>query len=622
MQNLLAMLKQIIVALRRKTSGGNWIAELDGLRLLAILPVVLQHFLERFVRTTALPHANPISDDPLAFFISRGTVGVFLFFAISGFVLGLPWARHFSLGTPLPTLLSFYKRRLTRLEPPYLIWMSVFALVLLMRGAYAPFDLLGHWAASVTYTHGFIFGNHSIINPVAWSLEVEIQFYLLAPFLAKAYFTIPNISARRVGMVGAILIFQLVQAQAGWLFFPAKLTLLGQLPHFLTGFLAADLFLNAQNAKRHSLWDIAALAAYPVMAYTWTTEVWKNMAFEAALFVLLVAAFRGKVFPAILKNSWIAVAGGMCYTIYLTHLPLLEAFTKLTQNWTVGNNFWLTFWLQLPLVLLLVWGFGAVSYLALEKPFMEKNWPKRFRMALTTGKFRKSIAILLMLAGIPIASYAQTFTDSFPRLRALPELQQAALRHAAALKANEIDSKKQALEIEIRRRSWGDWITASGSALYGNGLVAEAKAIDGGILNTSTGRLSTNLNIGVTLKLSASDVWSRNRKTEKERLQAERLMAERDGITQLLNQEVARLYGNLRLALELVEVRAEALENLQLTLAMAEPYFKSGNLAADKYAEVQSKTVAAREQFIRAKAEAEQAATDLRGLTGEEIWIQ
>ena len=52
-------------------------------------------------------------------------IGVTIFFVISGFILGRLFASHYLLGHKKPALRSCYLRRLTRLEPPYLINIAV-----------------------------------------------------------------------------------------------------------------------------------------------------------------------------------------------------------------------------------------------------------------------------------------------------------------------------------------------------------------------------------------------------------------------------------------------------------------------------------------------------------------
>ena len=70
--------------LRRITSSGDYIPEIDGLRFVAILSVVLYH-LYGF-----LPNSG--AGLPLQPAVSHGYRGVNLFYVISGFVLALPFA--------------------------------------------------------------------------------------------------------------------------------------------------------------------------------------------------------------------------------------------------------------------------------------------------------------------------------------------------------------------------------------------------------------------------------------------------------------------------------------------------------------------------------------------------
>jgi len=105
--------------LSRVTSGGNFIPEIDGLRFLAIGSVLLFHVnysLSRAYHWTMKPWEQTISNA-----LSRGTLGVELFFVISGFILAQPFVRQRLLGGQPVSIRGFYKRRLTRLEPPYIL---------------------------------------------------------------------------------------------------------------------------------------------------------------------------------------------------------------------------------------------------------------------------------------------------------------------------------------------------------------------------------------------------------------------------------------------------------------------------------------------------------------------
>ncbi len=378
--NVGRLLGNVPKQLTRITSSGKYLPAVDGLRFMAIMPVLIQHLSERFIRYTPLSFAVPVKQDYTAFLAGRGTIGVFLFFAISGFILGLPFARHFLERRGKLRLGRYLWRRLTRLEPPYILWMCCFFVVLLIKGDYSFGELFPHLGASLLYMHNIVYEQYSWINPVAWSLEIEIQFYLLAPFLAGLFFSIPSLRWRRMALLAAIGGIIAAQQTFGWLVMPFKATLLGQLQHFLAGFLMADLYLSGwldRPSRRSLLWDMAGIAAFWTLLHTWSTEWMDNLFFAAALLLFFAAGFKGGIWRRFLSNPWIAATGGMCYTIYLIHLPLLEGVVGWTSRFTIGNGYSTNLLLQMFLVLPLVLIVSAACFLLFEKPFMDKNWPQK-----------------------------------------------------------------------------------------------------------------------------------------------------------------------------------------------------------------------------------------------------
>ncbi len=362
-------LNKLTSKLIRKPSSGKFIPFIDGLRFLAIVPVVFQHANERLVKYGTLPALGPI-EEQVSFLISRGTVGVFLFFAISGFVLSLPIAKS----GKAERYGEYLKRRIYRIEPPFLFWMTCCALLLLFMGKYPPIELLKHFLATITYSHQLFYQDYSIINPVAWSLEVEIQFYLLAPFLASSYFARQNLNLRRVGLIGLIVFWILMQHALGWHLAPYKASLLGHLPHFLIGMLAADLYQYPIKAiQNFRFWDLLFPVFGILMAFTWTEELFKSIVFEFALLGIFMAAFYGKISHRFLSISWIAIVGGMCYTIYLIHLPILEGLYSFIGRFGQWSGYFGQLSITLSIALPLLFLCSIIAYRFIEQPFMKKE---------------------------------------------------------------------------------------------------------------------------------------------------------------------------------------------------------------------------------------------------------
>jgi peptidoglycan/LPS O-acetylase OafA/YrhL len=368
--------------LRRITSGGRFIPEIDGLRFVAIASVVLYH-LHGFVAGSGAVAATQDSFRPLA---EHGYRGVNLFYVISGFILGLPFAAQALNGGAAVSLRSYFLRRLTRLEPPYILNLLIcFAMVVAVQKE-TPGAMLPHLAASLGYLHNLIFGAQSPINPVAWTLEIEVQFYCLVPLLAVV-FHIPGKSARRATLV--LLILAAGIAQTVFWNGPErlKLSILFEIQFFLAGFLLADIYLLdwRQSPTRRWMWDLIALSLWPPLFLLDDRIIW--ILFPFAALALYMAAFRGVVSNRVFTNPVITVTGGMCYTIYLFHYILIPHFLRMTKHVHSDSSFNGYFAVQLLLFLPLLMTVSFLYFVLVERPCMDRNWPRRLvrRMAPRGG---------------------------------------------------------------------------------------------------------------------------------------------------------------------------------------------------------------------------------------------
>ncbi len=175
----------------------------------------------------------------LDFLLRSGYLWVDGLILLSGFLLYLPYAQA---GNRLPAIGPFYKRRLIRILPSYLLCVIPLFILACVRGRYgsaadAVQDLLAH----LTFTFNLFRSTYffSPINGALWTIAVEMQFYLLFPFLARAYRKAPLLTY--VIMAGAAFAFRLygaAQADTSMFF--------NQMPAFLdvyaNGFLAASVY--------------------------------------------------------------------------------------------------------------------------------------------------------------------------------------------------------------------------------------------------------------------------------------------------------------------------------------------------------------------------------------------
>jgi peptidoglycan/LPS O-acetylase OafA/YrhL len=302
-----------------------------------------------------------------------GHFGVLLFFVLSGFILAVPFAGA-ALGGGAPvSLRSYYLRRLTRIEPPYVINMlACFALIWATNPGRAVF--VPHLAASLLYLHGPLYGEGSWINGVAWSLEVEVQFYVLMPVLALL-FRVRGSAARRLLLTSLVAAASL----ASYLWIvphggPRLARMLANyIQYFLAGCLLADFWVagNGRSWRRSLLWDAAAVAGLAGTVVVLVRYPQATALVPALLLAVCAAGLLGRLAGAMLSWRWMVIAGGMCYTIYLYHFPLMRLLLPAALGGTSAS---------LPLaadvavlgVLLVapVLAASAVLFVTTEKPFM------------------------------------------------------------------------------------------------------------------------------------------------------------------------------------------------------------------------------------------------------------
>jgi peptidoglycan/LPS O-acetylase OafA/YrhL len=368
---------------RRVTANGAFIPEIDGLRFIAIFAVVVFHLAAGLAIKSAAAYAPP--QNGFAGTVAwHGFRGVELFFVISGFILALPFASHFLEDRPRVSLGQYFLRRVTRLEPPYVLaMMLLFLLQTAVRGRSAA-QLWPHLCASLVYLHNLIYGTESPINNISWSLEIEIQFYLLVPLLSLL-FAVRNKIARR-GIIAAVCAISTV---LGWLFIApgdrAYLSILRFDHFFLIGFLLADIYLVDWKRKpsRSWAWDAFSVICWPALFYFWGAgsgerdPVLVTLLAPWAVLALYCAAFRGHLTRAVLVNTVITTIGGMCYSIYLLHNPALALLIDCTRSLAPFGLYGANLAVQLaicgPLLLIPC---GAY-FLFIEKPCMRKDWPRR-----------------------------------------------------------------------------------------------------------------------------------------------------------------------------------------------------------------------------------------------------
>jgi peptidoglycan/LPS O-acetylase OafA/YrhL len=249
-----------------------------------------------------------------------------------------------------------------------------------------------HALVSAFYQHSLVFGQMSWVNPAAWSLEVEIQFYVLAPLAMRCY-CIRRRGLRRTSLLLSILCISL--AQMPFQTWPrVNLSILFYLQYFLMGLLVADIFvLDIEGMKSSWLWDLAGVAALGTIFLPGKATYLPHVLMPIPIGVLCISAMRSYGLRRVFANRWVAVIGGMCYSIYLLHWQLIASVWKVTRRAVLpGSVFLINFTIQLLLVTVPVITICTLFFILVERPCMNPNWPSSLWHTLT-GRRESEVAV-------------------------------------------------------------------------------------------------------------------------------------------------------------------------------------------------------------------------------------
>ena len=325
----------------RSNSGSTRVTQLDGLRGIAALVVVVCHVLSTLPgignvvygdRSAGLNTAETwVVFSPLHV-LWNGTPAVHVFFVLSGFVLVLPFTRPGAAGK----WAQYYAKRFFRLYLP--AWASlVVAVVLMLSIPRSASPLQSPWAdmyvtdpsMGQVLKDGLLLLNASTINTPLWSLKWEVAFSLLLP----AYVLIA-LRWRRFWHVK--IGFALLLAVVGALL---HLEWLSYLPIFAIG---AVLGVERERIRAltqtwpRSVWFFVAAAGLFLANAEWISPAQPIPGVEAVvtvgatLIVLLFVSCRSaKRLGDTAVAQWL---GRVSFSLYLVHLPIILAGVTLLRS--------------------------------------------------------------------------------------------------------------------------------------------------------------------------------------------------------------------------------------------------------------------------------------------------
>lgn len=362
----LLLMKTAVLLIQHDKIHLSYRKDIDGLRGLAVLSVILFH---------AFPN-----------FFPGGFVGVDIFFVISGYLITsiiLDGINHSEF-----SIFNFFHRRIKRIFPALiLILIAVFTAGWFILSPEEYKNLGQHISGSAAFITNFLFWKESgYFDGQAstkalwhlWSLSLEEQFYILWPVLLLA----AGVKKfRRVILLTSLIVISFIICiyLSNTNSIAAFYSPLSRFWEILSG--AVLVFIPKVKESKNADIISASSLIYIALAFCFINQElifpgWITLlpVFGAAL--IIYAGENAVINRSLLSNNFLVWTGLISYPLYLWHWPLLS-FYKLALT----PNFYLTFFIII-LSFFLAW----LTYNFLEQPIRRSS-----------KKFISIILLVLML---------------------------------------------------------------------------------------------------------------------------------------------------------------------------------------------------------------------------------
>lgn len=352
---------------------------LTGIRIIAALWVVVFHFRGNLATEfDSYVYIAPV--------VEYGELGVDLFFTLSGFIIGLVYARRMAERWSTSLTLRFWWARFIRLWPAYaatLLLVAAWHFGLRLLGLHdpvAPRDLsLGSFLRQLTMVVQWTEPDSDRLtwNGPAWTVSAEVLAYIVFPVLAlltvryldrlpTALLVVLSVAWTSPLIASAILRGSLY-APWSWLLRIGSCFIAGYVMFFVY-----ERLRSAPAARRYGgVVFVSASALFVALMYAAALLHTHVLGFVGiALFPIMIGALSvdGSAVARFLSTRWMVLGGTISYSVYLIHMPVIEPiwFLQGYVSWlapgTVGSK---TAFLLAPVLVLLA---GYALWRWVEEP--------------------------------------------------------------------------------------------------------------------------------------------------------------------------------------------------------------------------------------------------------------
>lgn len=387
--------------------------EIDGVRALAVIAVIINHF-----NSEVLP---------------SGFLGVDIFFVISGFIITSRLLGNVS-NSKWEFIINFYKRRIKRLLPALLFYVLVMSLLISLFSSNPATILYTGFSSIFGLSNLFLitqstnyFSDPSKLNVFThtWSLGVEEQFYFIFPLIVwlSGY---GRVKQARNGDFKLLIVISILSVISLIFFIYShnqQNKLYDAIAYFSTisrfwelgiGILIS-LVLNETKKIRikHKIlkkYIIYLVTIMIVMCFMVPKEhILVSTLLVVLLTCILIISFDHSSNYNVYINKYIVIIGKMSYSLYLWHWGVISL-----SHWTIGIQWW-----TIPFQIILISIMSYISYHLIEMRLRHGSWFGASPLG-TIGyglSFSSMSAIVVLLLARPLAGKLFINQDEIPTLR-------------------------------------------------------------------------------------------------------------------------------------------------------------------------------------------------------------
>lgn len=360
----------------------------DALRAWALMSVVLFHIIAGvlLLDTATLDFDGVYGRLPGSLMLGMQT-SVYVFFALSAFLLSRPFVRAAVHGTRFPSVTRYARHRVGRIVPAFWVAVLVILIAYGMQGSGVG-ELLALLGFAQVYHHGQV----AVLIDHAWSLDVEMLFYVvLVPVAFASAWAVRRFTSGGVIAVAGIVILVAVATaleHAGLdPITPVSQSPLGGLRSFLPGILLAVLVVRFPE---RASWERLPSWTGKVLLTSGLVLVWRTphiapegdslrlylgtLSGGCILGAVVIRQYRGGAVWRPLRGPLVAWVGERSYSIFLVHGIVFWALHHVGDG---QPSTWRRLLLALAVSLPAIMASAQVLHVVVERPAM--NYSRRAR---------------------------------------------------------------------------------------------------------------------------------------------------------------------------------------------------------------------------------------------------